>query len=114
MTLAYIGLGSNLGDREALIRRAAELIGATRLSSIRETEPWGLESQPMFLNAVAEIDTELAPRRLLDELLDTERRPRTGTDRAAVEPENDRPRSAALRGRDGLGARARRPAPAAP
>ena len=42
MTLAYVGLGSNLGDRESLIRRAAELIGATRLSTIRETEPWGL------------------------------------------------------------------------
>jgi 2-amino-4-hydroxy-6-hydroxymethyldihydropteridine diphosphokinase len=74
VTLAYVGLGSNLGDREALIRRAAELIGATRLSTIRETEPWGLESQPMFLNAVAEIETELAPRRLLDHLLDVERR----------------------------------------
>lgn len=74
MTLAYIGLGSNLGDREALIRHAAELIGATRLSTIRETEPWGNESQPMFLNAVAEIETALTPRRLLNHLLDVERR----------------------------------------
>jgi 2-amino-4-hydroxy-6-hydroxymethyldihydropteridine diphosphokinase len=41
MTVAYIGLGSNLGDRESLIRRAAELIGAARLSEVRETEPWG-------------------------------------------------------------------------
>ena len=54
MTTAYIGLGSNLGDRDALIRRAAELIGATRLSSV--------------------IETELAPRQLLDHLLDVERR----------------------------------------
>jgi 2-amino-4-hydroxy-6-hydroxymethyldihydropteridine diphosphokinase len=74
VTLAYIGLGSNLGDREALIRHAAELIGATRLSTIRETEPWGNESQPMFLNAVAEIETALTPRRLLNHLLDIERR----------------------------------------
>jgi 2-amino-4-hydroxy-6-hydroxymethyldihydropteridine diphosphokinase len=74
VTLAYIGLGSNLGDREALIRHAAELIGATRLSTIRETEPWGNESQPMFLNAVAEIETALTPRRLLNHLLDVERR----------------------------------------
>jgi 2-amino-4-hydroxy-6-hydroxymethyldihydropteridine diphosphokinase len=74
MTLAYIGLGSNLGDRESLIRRAAELIGATRLSEIRETEPWGYEQQPRFLNAVAEIETALAPRRLLDHLLDVEAR----------------------------------------
>ena len=44
VTRAYVGLGSNLGDREALIRRAAELIGAARLSTIRETEPWGLRA----------------------------------------------------------------------
>jgi len=74
MTLAYIGLGSNLGDRESLIRRAAELIGATRLSEVRETEPWGYTHQPRFLNAVAEIETELSPRRLLDYLLDVEAR----------------------------------------
>ncbi len=74
MTLAYIGLGSNLGERESLIRRAAELVGARRLSELRETEPWGYERQPRFLNAVAELDTALAPRRLLDHLLDLERR----------------------------------------
>jgi 2-amino-4-hydroxy-6-hydroxymethyldihydropteridine diphosphokinase len=74
MTKAYIGLGSNLGDREALITRAAELIGATRISTVRETEPWGYLHQPRFLNAVAEIDTELSPRQLLDHLLDIERR----------------------------------------
>jgi 2-amino-4-hydroxy-6-hydroxymethyldihydropteridine diphosphokinase len=74
MTLAYVGLGSNLGDRERLIRDAAELIGAQRLSSIIETEPWGYENQPAFLNAAAELDTSLTPRRLLDHLLDVERR----------------------------------------
>jgi 2-amino-4-hydroxy-6-hydroxymethyldihydropteridine diphosphokinase len=74
MTVAYIGLGSNVGDRESLIRRAAELIGAVRLSQVRESEPWGYENQPRFLNAVAEIETELSPRRLLDHLLDVERR----------------------------------------
>ena len=74
MTLAYVGLGSNLGDRESLVRRAAELIGATRLSSIRETEPWGYTAQGPFLNAVAEIDTSLEPRPLLVHLLDVERR----------------------------------------
>ena len=57
MTLAYVGLGSNLGERESLIREAAALIGATRLSSIVETEPWGYEDQPRFLNAVAEVET---------------------------------------------------------
>ncbi|MFL5927064.1 MAG: 2-amino-4-hydroxy-6-hydroxymethyldihydropteridine diphosphokinase [Gaiellaceae bacterium] len=74
MTLAYVGLGSNLGDREALIRRAAELIGSRRLSPLLETEPWGYTDQPTFLNAVAEIDTALTPRRLLVHLLDVERR----------------------------------------
>jgi 2-amino-4-hydroxy-6-hydroxymethyldihydropteridine diphosphokinase len=74
VTRAYVGLGSNLGDREQAIRSAAEALGATRLSTIRETEPWGYEDQPLFLNAVAEIETELGPRELLGELLDVERR----------------------------------------
>ena len=74
MTLAYVGLGANLGDREATIRRAAEVIGAVRLSRVRETEPWGYAKQPMFLNAVAEIETTLTPRQLLTYLLDVERR----------------------------------------
>ena len=73
-TLAYVGLGSNLGDRETTIRRAAELIGASRLSTIIETEPWGYENQPRFLNAVAEVETSLTPRSFLDHLLDVERR----------------------------------------
>ena len=74
MTLAYVGLGSNLGDREATIRRAAELIGATRLSPLIETEPWGFHDQPSFLNAAAEVDTPLAARAFLTHLLDVERR----------------------------------------
>jgi 2-amino-4-hydroxy-6-hydroxymethyldihydropteridine diphosphokinase len=73
VTPAYVGLGSNLGDREALIRRAAEAIGAVRLSTIRETEPWGLADQPSYLNAVAELETALSARELLDRLLDVER-----------------------------------------
>lgn len=74
MIVAYVGLGSNLGDREATIRRAAELIGASRLSPVFETEPWGLEEQPLFLNAVAEVETGLTARSFLDHLLDVERR----------------------------------------
>jgi 2-amino-4-hydroxy-6-hydroxymethyldihydropteridine diphosphokinase len=73
VTRAFVGLGANLGNREAAIRRAAEVIGATRLSTIRETDPWGLEDQPRFLNAVAELRTELMPRTLLERLLDVER-----------------------------------------
>jgi 2-amino-4-hydroxy-6-hydroxymethyldihydropteridine diphosphokinase len=81
VTLAYVGLGSNLGDREATIRRAAVLIDARRLSTIRETEPWGYADQPRFLNAVAELETSLGPRPLLEQLLAVERelgRERTG------------------------------------
>jgi 2-amino-4-hydroxy-6-hydroxymethyldihydropteridine diphosphokinase len=72
VTLAYVGLGSNLGDREGTIRHAADLIGAARLSAISETEPWGYADQPRFLNAVAELDTALSPRELLDVLLAVE------------------------------------------
>ena len=73
MALAYVGLGSNLGDREGQIRQAAAIVGARRLSTIDETEPWGYEDQPRFLNAVAELETELEPRALLDLLLRVER-----------------------------------------
>jgi 2-amino-4-hydroxy-6-hydroxymethyldihydropteridine diphosphokinase len=83
MTTAYVGLGSNLGDRERLIREAAELIGAVRLSTVIETEPWGYENQPMFLNAVAEVKTQLTARQLLDHLLDVERR--LGRERGAAQ-----------------------------
>jgi 2-amino-4-hydroxy-6-hydroxymethyldihydropteridine diphosphokinase len=74
VTVAYVGLGSNLGDRASLIRQAAELIGARRLSTVVETEPWGIANQPRFLNAVAEVETDLSARSLLDHLLDVERR----------------------------------------
>jgi 2-amino-4-hydroxy-6-hydroxymethyldihydropteridine diphosphokinase len=73
VTLAYVGLGANLGDREASIRRAAALIEARRLSTIIETEPWGGIEQPDFLNAVAEVESGLGPRPLLDRLLEVER-----------------------------------------
>ncbi|MEW6033575.1 MAG: 2-amino-4-hydroxy-6-hydroxymethyldihydropteridine diphosphokinase [Chloroflexota bacterium] len=69
MPTAYLGLGSNLGDRSANIRRALELLGervtVERVSSLYETEPWGYERQPLFLNAVCRVSTALSPRRLL-------------------------------------------------
>lgn len=74
MTLAVVGLGSNLGDREGLIQQAADLIGATRMSTVIETEPWGDLDQPRYLNAVAEVETELPARSFLVHLLDVERR----------------------------------------
>jgi len=70
---AYIGLGSNLGDRRAMIAGALERLQPRRVSTIIETAPWGVVDQPHFLNAVAEIDAELAPPALLDRLLEIER-----------------------------------------
>ena len=79
MTRAYVGLGANLGDREATIRRAVELLAAdpeievAAVSSLRETDPVGYADQPRFLNGAAALDTELSPRALLDRLLAVER-----------------------------------------
>ena len=66
----YLGLGSNLGDREANIRKAISLIGervglVLRQSSLVETEPWGFESENKFLNGVILVETKLTPRQLL-------------------------------------------------
>ena len=66
----YLGLGSNLGDREQHIRQAVTLIGervgqVVRQSSLIETEPWGFESENRFLNGVILVDTLLAPRQVL-------------------------------------------------
>jgi 2-amino-4-hydroxy-6-hydroxymethyldihydropteridine diphosphokinase len=74
MTRAFVALGANLGERERAVRTAATWLGARRLSTLRETEPWGVTDQPRFVNAVAELDTDLDPRALLDELLAVEHR----------------------------------------
>jgi 2-amino-4-hydroxy-6-hydroxymethyldihydropteridine diphosphokinase len=75
MTRAYVGLGANLGEREETIRAAvAELPDVVAVSPLRETDPVGVTDQPRFLNGVAALETELAPRELLDVLLAVERR----------------------------------------
>ena len=66
----YLGLGSNLGDREGCIRKAIELIGervgaVVRQSSLIETEPWGFESENRFLNGVILCETTLTPQEVL-------------------------------------------------
>ena len=71
--LAYIGLGSNQGDRRASLEAALAHLNPRRVSRIVETEPWGRADQPRFLNAVAEIETDLDPPTLLDRLLSVER-----------------------------------------
>lgn len=87
MPIAYLGLGSNLGDREATIRRALELLGAndgievTALSTLVETDPVGYEDQPCFLNGAAALRTELSAQELLERMFAVERqlgRVRTG------------------------------------
>ena len=76
----FIGLGSNLGERESMIRSAlddlARLPSTTlvRASSLYDTEPVGDTDQPGFLNAVAQLETGLSARQLLWNLLLIERR----------------------------------------
>jgi 2-amino-4-hydroxy-6-hydroxymethyldihydropteridine diphosphokinase len=78
LTRAYVGLGSNLGDREDTIRRALELLAAEEgidvvaVSTLRETEPVGYADQPDFVNGAAALETELTPRALLERLLAVE------------------------------------------
>ena len=80
MTRAYVGLGANLGDREAILRAAVDALGAEEgieivaVSTLRDTDPVGVGEQPRFLNGVAEVDTTLAARELLDRLLAVEQR----------------------------------------
>ena len=72
--VAYIALGSNLGDRERHLARAREAIGdlpATRVvaaSSVEETDPLGGLDQPAYLNQMVAVETSLTPRELLDRL----------------------------------------------
>jgi 2-amino-4-hydroxy-6-hydroxymethyldihydropteridine diphosphokinase len=80
VTRAYIGLGANLGDREAMLRSALEQLGAEpgidvmAVSKLRDTDPVGITDQPRFLNAAAAVETDLTARELLDRLLGIERR----------------------------------------
>lgn len=78
MATVYLGLGSNLGDREAHIRAALRelerVVTLRALSSLYETEPWGVREQPRFLNAVCAGETGLTPHALLAEIKAIERR----------------------------------------
>jgi 2-amino-4-hydroxy-6-hydroxymethyldihydropteridine diphosphokinase len=75
---AYIGIGSNLGDRRANVGDAIARIGAlpdtrlVRTSSLYETEPLG-DAPTWFVNAVVQVETRLAPQPLLEALLAIER-----------------------------------------
>lgn len=67
MALAYLALGSNLGDREAFLRAAvAGIPDIVAVSSVYETGPVGGPAQGEYLNAVVALETELSPRELLE------------------------------------------------
>jgi len=79
MARAYVGLGSNLGDRESTLRRALARLAAepgvsvVAVSSFRETDPVGCVDQPRFVNAAVALETQLEPPALLGRLLAIER-----------------------------------------
>jgi 2-amino-4-hydroxy-6-hydroxymethyldihydropteridine diphosphokinase len=79
MAIVYIGLGGNLADPQVQVERGLDALAElpeTRLlnrSGLYRSAPWGRANQPDFINAVAALDTGMAPRRLLDALLAIER-----------------------------------------
>lgn len=78
MAIAYLGLGSNIGDREKSLNNAiAKLsevpgIQVTKISSKYETKPYGKTDQPDFMNMAVEVDTNLTPLDLLETVLGIE------------------------------------------
>jgi 2-amino-4-hydroxy-6-hydroxymethyldihydropteridine diphosphokinase len=94
MVKAFVGLGSNLGEREVTLRaaigrlRGLPDVEVIRVSSFRDTEPVGPVDQPRFLNGAVELETGLSARGLLDVLLELEQA--FGRNRAAVAPQGPR------------------------
>jgi 2-amino-4-hydroxy-6-hydroxymethyldihydropteridine diphosphokinase len=88
MVYAYVGLGSNLGDREGTLRAAIGRLRhlpesqVLRVSTLRNTDPVGNVVQPRFLNGAVQLETALSARLLLGRLLELERT--FGRDRGAV------------------------------
>ena len=80
MATAFVGIGSNLGDRETHLRAALELLAAEEgievvlVSRLRETAPVGPVEQGPFLNGAVKVTTELPPGKLLGRLLNVEQR----------------------------------------
>ncbi len=79
MAIVYLSLGSNKGDRIGYVQQATSLLGASdniniiRTSAFYETEPWGMNTETWFVNAVVEIKTKLSPHELLAECQRIER-----------------------------------------
>lgn len=73
MAIVYIGIGSNIGERQTNCMKAIEALknkGITvkKISSMHETEPWGLKKQPKFINMAVETETSMSPEELLSAL----------------------------------------------
>ena len=92
MAVAYIALGSNLGDRRLVLSQAIDRLGGLgnilARSSLYETEPVGIRDQPPFLNAAVALETGLEPFPLLHGLLTIERE--LGRDRSRGVPNGPR------------------------
>jgi deoxyguanosine kinase len=74
MKKVFLGIGTNLGDRQANLKKAIENIRESigpviHASSVYETEPWGFRSENQFLNIVVEVETDLKPSGLLGRML---------------------------------------------
>lgn len=78
MAIAYLCLGSNIGDKIGYVQQAVKLLTATgmvtvvRTSALYETEPWGNKDLDWFVNGVIEVKTKLSPRELLELCKNTE------------------------------------------
>jgi 2-amino-4-hydroxy-6-hydroxymethyldihydropteridine diphosphokinase len=86
VSVVYIGIGSNLGDRagnclEAVAQMEASGVRVTKRSALLETEPWGVRNQPLFINMVVEGETGLTPSGLLALLKGIEHRMGRGPSR---------------------------------
>lgn len=94
MVRAFVGLGSNLGDRESTLKaavgrlRGLQATEVRAVSRFRDTEPVGYVDQPRFLNGAVELETDLSPRALLEVLLELERS--LGRDRSTGPPQGPR------------------------
>ena len=77
MATAYLGLGSNLGERDEHLHNAVGLLGDSlkliHISSVYETEPWGYVDQPPFLNLVCEVGTDQTAHQVLRTAKEVER-----------------------------------------
>ncbi|MCM3719851.1 2-amino-4-hydroxy-6-hydroxymethyldihydropteridine diphosphokinase [Fictibacillus phosphorivorans] len=75
---AYLSIGSNMGDREGLLKKSIELLNQypdifiEKVSSIYETDPVGFTEQPLFLNVAIKLKTSLSPQALLSKMHEVE------------------------------------------